>query len=58
MTLPLLDRPPDENRAADNALLPGALTGRQLAVFVTERSLAQPPRSVAVRANALRCLLR
>jgi site-specific recombinase XerD len=36
----------------------GALTGRQVAVFVTERSLAQPPRSVAVRANALRCLLR
>lgn len=34
------------------------LTGRQVAVFVTERSLAQPPRSVAVRANALRCLLR
>jgi integrase/recombinase XerD len=36
----------------------GALTGRQIAVFVTERSLAQPPRSVAVRANALRSLLR
>ena len=36
----------------------GALTARQVAVFVTERSLAQPPRSVAVRANALRCLLR
>ncbi len=36
----------------------GALTGRQVAVFVTECSLAQPPRSVAVRANALRCLLR
>lgn len=36
----------------------GALAGRQVAVFVTERSLAQPPRSVAVRANALRCLLR
>ncbi len=36
----------------------GALTGRQVAVFVTERSQAQPPRSVAVRANALRCLLR
>jgi site-specific recombinase XerC len=36
----------------------GALTGRRVAVFVTERSLAQPPRSVAVRANALRCLLR
>jgi len=34
------------------------LTGRQVAVFVTERSQAQPPRSVAVRANALRCLLR
>jgi integrase/recombinase XerD len=36
----------------------GALTGRQVAVFVTERSLVQPPRSVAVRANALRALLR
>lgn len=36
----------------------GALTGRRVAVFVTERSLTQPPRSVAVRANALRCLLR
>ena len=36
----------------------GALTGRQVAVFVTERSLLQPPRSVAVRANALRALLR
>jgi site-specific recombinase XerD len=34
------------------------LTSRQVAVFVTERSLEQPPRSVAVRANALRCLLR
>ncbi len=36
----------------------GALSGRQVAVFVTERSLVQPPRSVAVRANALRGLLR
>lgn len=36
----------------------GALTCRQVAAFVTERSLVQPPRSVAVRANALRCLLR
>jgi site-specific recombinase XerD len=36
----------------------GELTVRQVAVFVTVRSLAQPPRSVAVRANALRCLLR
>lgn len=35
-----------------------ALTGRQVTVFVTERSLVQPPRSVAVRANALRALLR
>jgi site-specific recombinase XerD len=35
-----------------------ALTGRQVAVFVTERSLLQPPRSVVVRANALRALLR
>jgi integrase/recombinase XerD len=35
-----------------------ALTGRQVTVFVTERSLIQPPRSVAVRANALRALLR
>jgi len=35
-----------------------ALSGRQVAVFVTERSLLQPPRSVAVRANALRALLR
>ena len=34
------------------------LSGRQVAVFVTERSLVQPPRSVAVRANALRALLR
>lgn len=34
------------------------LTGRQVTAFVTERSLAQPSRSVAVRANALRCLLR
>lgn len=36
----------------------GALSGRQVAVFVTERSLLQPPRSVAVRANALRAFLR
>jgi integrase/recombinase XerD len=36
----------------------GALSDRQVAVFVTECSLAAPPRSVAVRANALRCLLR
>lgn len=36
----------------------GALSGRQVAVFVTERSLLQRPRSVAVRANALRALLR
>lgn len=36
----------------------GALTGRQVAVFVTERSLVHPPRSTAVRANALRTLLR
>jgi integrase len=35
-----------------------ALTGRQVTVFVTERSLVQPPRSVAVGANALRALLR
>ena len=35
-----------------------ALTGRQVTVFVTERSLVQPPRSVTVRANALRALLR
>jgi len=36
----------------------GVLTSRQVAVFVTECSLSAPPRSVAVRANALRCLLR
>lgn len=36
----------------------GALTGRQVAVFMTERSVAQRPRSVAVGANALRCFLR
>jgi len=36
----------------------GALTGRQVAVFVTERWVTQPPRSVAVRGNALRALLR
>lgn len=35
-----------------------ALSGRQVAAFVTERSVVQPPRSVAVRANALRALLR
>lgn len=35
-----------------------ALSGQQVTVFVTERSLVQPPRSVAVRANALRALLR
>jgi len=36
----------------------GALTGRQVAVFVTERSVTQRPRSVVVRGNALRALLR
>jgi len=36
----------------------GALTGRQVTVFVTERAVAQRPRSAAVRANALRALLR
>ena len=36
----------------------GALTSRQVAVFVTERSVTQRPRSVAVGANALRALLR
>lgn len=36
----------------------GALTGRQVAVFVTERAVLQRPRSAAVGANALRCLLR
>lgn len=36
----------------------GALSGRQVAVFVTERALLQRPRSAAVGANALRCLLR
>lgn len=36
----------------------GALTGRQVTVFVTERAVAQRPRSAAVGANALRSLLR
>jgi site-specific recombinase XerD len=36
----------------------GALTARQVAVFVTGRSVTQRPRSVAVGANALRALLR
>jgi integrase/recombinase XerD len=36
----------------------GALTGRQVAVFVTGRAVLQRPRSAAVGANALRCLLR
>jgi integrase/recombinase XerD len=36
----------------------GALTARQVAVFVTERAGLQRPRSVAVGANALRALLR
>jgi site-specific recombinase XerD len=36
----------------------GALTGRHVALFVTERSVGQRPRSVAVGANALRALLR
>lgn len=36
----------------------GALTARQVAVFVTERAVLQRPRSAAVGANALRCLLR
>jgi integrase len=44
--------------AAEHAREWGALSGRQVAVFVTERSLLQPPRSVAVRANALRAFLR
>jgi site-specific recombinase XerD len=35
-----------------------SLTGRQVAVFVTERSVWQRPRSVGVGANALRALLR
>jgi integrase len=35
-----------------------ALPAKQVATFVTARSLAQPPRSAAVRSNALRCLLR
>jgi integrase/recombinase XerD len=34
------------------------LSDRQVSAFVTARSLEQPPRSVAVRANALRALLR
>jgi integrase/recombinase XerD len=36
----------------------GALSGRQVAVFVTERARLVGPRSAAVGANALRCLLR
>lgn len=36
----------------------GVLSERQVTAFVTACSLAQPPRSVAVRANALRALLR
>ncbi len=36
----------------------GALTDRQVAVFVTGRAVLQRPRSAAVGANALRCLLR
>ena len=35
-----------------------SLTSRQVAVFVTERSVSQRPRSVGVGANALRALLR
>ena len=36
----------------------GALSGRQVAVFVTERAVVMRPRSVAVGASALSCLLR